>query len=68
MDVIVSIFQFICLRIYGIPKVNRADYDVMDRQKLEYPNGLEKLNCAYCGYFKGLIAYVQEIAARTEQY
>ena len=55
MDVIVSIFQFICLRIYGMPKV-----------KLEYPNGLEKLNCAYCGYFKGLIAYVQEIAARTE--
>ena len=22
----------------------------------------------YCGYFNGLISYVQEIAARTEQY
>ena len=68
MDLIVSIFQFVCFRIYGIPKVNRADYIVMDRHKLGYLNGVEKLNCAYCGYFNGLIAYVQEIAARTEQY
>jgi hypothetical protein len=26
------------------------------------------VNCVYCGYFNGLIAYVQEIAARTEQF
>ncbi|MBT5764073.1 MAG: hypothetical protein HOI59_09435, partial [Nitrospina sp.] len=35
---------------------------------LSYLNGLEKMNCVYCGYFNGLIGYVQEIAARTEQY
>jgi hypothetical protein len=29
---------------------------------------LEKLNCAYCSYANGLIAYVREIAGRTEQY
>ena len=29
---------------------------------------LEKLNCAYCSYANCLIAYVREIAARTEQY
>ena len=33
-----------------------------------YLNALEKLNCAYCSYANGLIAYVREIAARTEQY
>jgi len=41
---------------------------VIDRHRLDYLNGIEKLNCVYCGYFNGLIAYIQEIAARTEQY
>jgi hypothetical protein len=40
----------------------------MDRHSLSYLNPIEKVNCVYCGYFKGLIAYVQEIAARTEQF
>lgn len=31
-------------------------------------NIIEKINCAYCSYFNGIIAYIQEIAARTEQY
>jgi hypothetical protein len=33
--------------------------------------GIEKVrraDCAYCSYANGLIAYVREIAARTEQY
>lgn len=41
---------------------------MFDRQYLNYLNLIEKLNCAYCSYFKGLIGYVQEIAARTEQF
>lgn len=68
MDLVVSVFQLVCFRIYGIPKVARRDYFTLDRGKLDYLNGIEKLNCVYCGYFNGLIAYVQEIAARTEQY
>ena len=68
MDLVVSIFHFICFRVYGIPRVKRRDYIVVDRQRLNYLNGIEKVNCVYCGYFNGLIAYVQEIAARTEQY
>lgn len=39
-----------------------------DRQFLNYLNIIEKINCAYCSYMNGLIAYVQEIAARTEQF
>jgi hypothetical protein len=31
-------------------------------------NAIEKVHCVYCGYANGLIAYVREIAARTEQY
>lgn len=68
LDLCVSLYQAVCFPVYGIPKVKRADYFVFDRHHLAYLNALEKLNCAYCSYANGLIAYVQEIAARTEQY
>ncbi len=68
LDGIVTLYQAICFPIYGIPKVNRSTYIVFDRQYLSYLNIIEKINCAYCSYFNGMIAYVQEIAARTEQF
>ncbi len=68
MDLTVSIYQAICFPIYSIPKVKRQDYIVFDRHYLSYLNRIEKINCCYCGYFNGLIAYIQEVAARTEQY
>jgi hypothetical protein len=40
----------------------------LDRNKLRYLNALEGLNCMYCSYANGLLAYVVEIAARTEQH
>lgn len=68
MDLVVTVYQAVCFRVYGIPRVRRDDYIVIDRNQLQYLNAIEKLNCVYCGYFNGLITYVQEIAARTEQY
>jgi hypothetical protein len=68
MDVTISLYQAVCFPLYGIPKVNRQDYIVFDRQYLHYLNLIEKLNCAYCSYVNGLFAYFQEIAARTEQF
>ena len=68
LDLSVTIYQQICLRIYRIPLVRRSDYLVIDRHHLDNLNGIEKLNCAYCGYGNGLIAYAREITARTEQF
>lgn len=68
LDLFVSAYQAVCFPIYGIAKIKRADYLVFDRHHLAYLNALEKLNCAYCSYANGLIAYTREIAARTEQY
>jgi hypothetical protein len=68
LDLFVTIYQVVCFPVYGIPKVRRRDYLVFDRHHLAYLNALEKLNCAYCSYANGLIAYVREIAGRTEQY
>ncbi len=68
MDLFATIYQAICFPLYGIPKVKRSDYIIIDRHYLEYLNIIEKINCVYCGYFTGLIGFVQEVAARTEQY
>jgi hypothetical protein len=68
LDLFVTVYQMICFPVYGIPKVKRADYFVFDRHHLAYLNAIEKLNCAFCSYANCLIAYVREIAARTEQY
>ncbi|MBI4382666.1 MAG: hypothetical protein HY579_01365 [Nitrospinae bacterium] len=68
MDLALSVYQAICFPVYGIPKVRRSDYIVIDRHYLSYLNAIEKFNCVYCGYFNGLAGYVREIAARTEQY
>jgi hypothetical protein len=68
VDLWVSIYQAICFRVYGIPQVRRGRYMIFDRTGLPYLNALEKLNCAFCSYVNGVIAYVREVAARTEQY
>jgi len=68
LDIMVTLYQHICFRVYGIQRVKRSDYIVIDRQHLAYLNLIEKINCNYCGYANGLIAYVREIGGRTEQY
>jgi hypothetical protein len=47
LDLSVSLYQFICFPLYGIPKVKRSDYLIFDRRFLSYLNLVEKLNCAY---------------------
>lgn len=68
LDFFISFYQASCFPIYKINKVRRADYIVFDRQHLEYLNFIEKFHCSYCAYGNGLIAYMSEIIARTEQY
>jgi hypothetical protein len=68
LDLFVSFYQLTCFPIYGIARVRRADYIVMDHQHLAYLNGFEKVHCMYCSYAVGTLAYAREITARTEQY
>ncbi len=68
LDLMVTIYQAICFPIYKIEKVKRKEYFVFDRRKLEYLNIIEKINCTYCAYGNGVLAYAREIAARTEKY
>ena len=68
MDACVSFYQWACFPVYGITKVRRSDYLVFDRRHLGYLNIIEKFHCTYCEYGNGLMGYVSEILARTEQY
>jgi hypothetical protein len=68
LDIMVMIFQAVCFPAYGIPQVRRRDYLVFDRQHLAYLNIIEKFNCAYCSYFNQAVAFVREVASRTEVY
>jgi hypothetical protein len=68
LDGFVSFYQFVCFPIYRIQKVKRSDYIVIDRYRLQYLNIIERINCFYCSYFNGLMAYITEVAARTEQH
>ena len=65
LDLAVMAYQAICFPIYRIPKVRRRDYLVFDRHHLAYLNIVEKVNCAYCSYCNGAIAFVREVAARS---
>ena len=68
LDIWVMAYQAICFPIYKIPKVRRRDYLVFDRHHLAYLNIIEKINCAYCSYANGAVAFMREVASRTEVY
>ena len=68
LDVFITIYQAVCFPIYRIEKVKRRNFITFDRKHLSYLNGLEKLNCMYCSYGNGLLAYAVEIAGRTEKH
>ena len=68
LDLLVTLYQATCFPVYGIKKVRRKDFIIFDRHHLAYLNALEKLNCCYCSYANGIIAYVLEIASRTEKH
>lgn len=68
LDACVCVYQWICFSAWNIPRVLRRDYIIIDRHRLAYLNGIQKLNCVYCSYVNGLIAYVREIGSRTEAY
>jgi hypothetical protein len=68
LDIWLSIYQTVCFPVYGVSKVKREKYVVLDRGALGYLNWIERLNCNFCGYANGLMGYAREIASQTEQY
>jgi len=68
LDISVNIYQAICFRLWKLPRLDRSKYVVIDRHHLAYLNGLEKLNCIYCGYANGVVAFARDVAGRSEEF
>ncbi len=68
LDISVEIYHRLAFRLYGVDYVPRSKYIVIDRHHLSKLNLWQKINCVYCGYANGLLAYVTKIAACTEKY
>lgn len=67
-DIFLEIYHRICFYLYGLDYVSRSEYIRIDRQRLSYLTMMERINCMYCGYANGLMAYGTEIAGKTEKY
>ena len=68
LDLVVSLIQTIYFFVYGIPKVARKDYIVNNHYSFNYLKTPSKKICIFRDYFNGIIAYMQEITARTALY
>jgi len=68
LDLSLVVFQATCFRLWGVERARRSDFVIVDRHYLAYLNGIEKLNCVYCGYANGVFAFARELAARTEKF
>jgi len=68
LDVMLFLYVKVVGKVFKFDFPKRNMYIVFDRQYLGYLNIMEKLNCMYCSYFNGLMAYASAIASRTEYY
>lgn len=68
LDIFIELYHRVCFPLYDIDLVPREAYIKIDRQKLEYLEPIQKINCMYCGYANGLLRYATAIAAETEAY
>ena len=66
LDAWVTVYQAICFRAWRVKRVRRRDFFAIDRHKLAYLNELEKLNCLYCSYANGVIAYVARPSGQAQ--
>jgi hypothetical protein len=68
LDITVTLYQAVCFPLFGIQKSRRSDFISIGRHRLTFLNAIEKIHCVYCEYINGLLAFVSDIASKTEQY
>ena len=68
LDASICLYQAAAFRLWGIARVSRREYLILDRHKLAYLNTVQRVNCQYCAYANGVLGFAREVAARTEQY
>lgn len=64
----IEIYHRLAFWGYKIPYVSMREFFIFDRHNIRHLSKIEKVNCVYCSYANGLMAYSKEIAARSERY
>ncbi len=68
LHVAVWTYEHIYFSIFDIPKIRVRDYVTFDRFPLRRLNIAQKSACLYCEYANGIVAWMKEVANRTEVY
>lgn len=68
LDITVSLYQAICFPLWNVRKIKRSDYVIVDRHRLSFLSGFQKLNCLYCGYANGVFGFARMVAGETERF
>src|SRR5690606_30221117 len=67
-DILIYFYQICYFGAFYIPKINRKEYVIFDRGKLDKLDWYEKFNCTYCSYVNGVVNYARAVAIQTEIY
>lgn len=68
LDIWTTVYQAIYFSAAGIPKIKKKDYIIFDRWDLRQLNILQRINCVYCEYVNGLLAWAKSVSNQTEVY
>lgn len=68
VDLLARFGQATVLRLCGIPPVDRRRFIALDRGQVPHLSGWDRLNCNYCGYANGVLAWAREIVHQVERY
>ncbi len=68
LDVFIWQFQTLYFRIKEIPLIERRRYVIIDRYQLAKLTIFQKINCMYCEYANGVVAYAKAVVNQMELY
>ncbi len=68
VDLFVWQFQNIYFRLAEIPRIERRKYVILDRYQLAKLTFFQKVNCLYCEYANGVVAYAKAVVNQMELY
>lgn len=68
LDIWTRIYQAIYFPINEIPRINRKDYVSFERWNLKKLTLLQKIDCVYCEYVNGTLAWTKAVGNQTEVY
>jgi hypothetical protein len=68
IDVWATIYQFVYFNVMGIPMIKKSDHISFERWDLDKLNLWQKINCVYCEYANGILAWVKAVGVQTEIY